>query len=364
MDFVLKGTIKVSLLKADAKDFSFTPLSVNVKEVSIEKIKRNIKAPAGWSVKNIGIYERTYAEVTGTKITIKKGGTFTIGITLQKTGYYDYDLQGQINIDPNLFLFIFELYNGTIHGVIAKGATYIQGVTDVNHVRDKTVKTINIPNKIGGVAVKGIGYEAFKDCSKLTSVTIPDGVTEIDMFAFKDCSSLTSVNIPDSVIEIDTEAFKNCSSLTSITIPDGVTLIRDGVFEGCSSLTSVTIPDGVTKIFKRAFYECSSLTSVNLDEDSRVLTEIEKEAFESCYVLRSITIPNSVHSIGNEAFLRCRKLVITFKGNPPMNGLGDDVFGTQTGYGSVKKIRMLWRQVDGYKKMARWVFYASIIEGY
>ena len=100
------------------------------------------------------------------------------------------------------------------------------------------------------------------------NVTIPseiDGkmVTEIDggdyQTAFKDCTFLISIIIPDSVTSIGSEAFYNCTSLTSVTIPDSVTSIGSSAFCECTSLTSVTIPDSVTSIGDFAFRYCSSL---------------------------------------------------------------------------------------------------------
>ena len=153
--------------------------------------------------------------------------------------------------------------------------------------------------------VTSIGDGAFRGCSSLTSINIPDGVTSIGDGAFSDCSSLTSINIPDGVTSIEYSAFYGCSSLTSITIPNSVTSIGNQAFRDCTNLTSITIPDGVTSIGEYAFCDCSSLTSINIADG---VTSIGNWTFGDCSSLTSITIPNSVTSIGDSAFGDCSSL--------------------------------------------------------
>ena len=153
--------------------------------------------------------------------------------------------------------------------------------------------------------IKSIGSNGFQNCTKLAEVTIPEGVTSIGDYAFQGCSSLTSVTISEGVTSIGDYAFQGCSSLTSVTIPGSVTSIGWSAFSGCSSLTSVTISEGVTSIGDHAFEDCSSLTSVTIPDS---VTSIDEYAFNDCSSLTSVSIPEGVTSISDFAFYCCSSL--------------------------------------------------------
>ncbi|MCB6114436.1 leucine-rich repeat domain-containing protein [Flavobacterium psychrophilum] len=163
------------------------------------------------------------------------------------------------------------------------------------------IVTYNSKNYI----VTAIGEDAFEHCNTLTSVTIPNSVTDIENGAFFSCSGLTSITIPNSVTAIENFAFFGCFGLTSVTIPNSVITINRGAFAGCSGLTSVTIPNSVTTIREDAFADCSGLTSVTIPNS---VTSIGDYVFGGCSGLTSVTIPNSVTAIGEDAFAGCRSL--------------------------------------------------------
>lgn len=231
---------------------------------------------------------------------------------------------------------------------------------------------VNIPSEINGIPVETIGNAAFQDNTTITSVTIPDSVTEIGSNAFADCTNLTSVNYkgdwskltiqsgnpavedaakdaaneqlfdfaftPDNtavivtrykgtaadvtipsrykgkpVTMIDHVAFHNSSVVTSVTIPDSVTAIPDYAFGFCSQLTNISIPNSVTFIGFSAFNSCTSLKSITLPSS---LSTIQSYAFYNCGNLKTIRIPVSVTSIGNYAFDVCPSLMtVTYPGS-------------------------------------------------
>lgn len=81
-----------------------------------------------------------------------------------------------------------------------------------------------------------IGEKAFKDCSRLTSLTLPVGITSIGYDAFAYCSGLTSLTLPAGITSIGEFAFSYCSGLTSIYVyAEKVPKIGRYAFEGCAS---------------------------------------------------------------------------------------------------------------------------------
>lgn len=212
-------------------------------------------------------------------------------------------------------------YSGNV--VIPNEVTFMNKTRKVTSVGDEAFRkctsltAITIPN-----SVTTIGSEAFVGCSSLNAVTIPNSVTEIGAYAFESCSGLTSVTIPYGVKHIDAGVFLYCSNLTSVTIPNCVTEIGAYAFENCSALTSVTIPNSVKSIWVGAFANCSSLTSITIPNS---VTEIGSSAFENCSGLTSVTIPNSVTSIGDRSFRNCSGLTSVTIGNSVMN-IGDYAF--------------------------------------
>ncbi len=234
----------------------------------------------------------------------------------------------------------------------------------------------------------GIAVCAFMECTGLTSIVIPNSVTEIGVLAFMDCPGLTSLVvesgnprydsrnncnaiietasnaliagckntiIPNSVTEIGYGAFKNCTALTSIDIPNSVTKIGEIAFEGCDGLTGIVIPNSVTEIGVEAFDWCPGLTSLvvesgNTRYDSRnncnaiietasnaliagckntiipnSVTTIGDYAFYGCEGLISIVIPNSVTEIGYGAFEYCTGLTSIVIPNS-VTSIGDGAF--------------------------------------
>ncbi|MBQ3589722.1 MAG: leucine-rich repeat domain-containing protein, partial [Clostridia bacterium] len=111
--------------------------------------------------------------------------------------------------------------------------------------------------------ITSTNYNAFRDCTSLEEVIIPNTLTSMGDTNFLGCTSLKYVKIPNSVTSIGYGAFLGCTALEFAEVSNAV-LVRDQIFSGCTSLKAISIPEGVTTIEARAFNGCTSLKAVYL----------------------------------------------------------------------------------------------------
>lgn len=206
-----------------------------------------------------------------------------------------------------------------------------------------------------------VAEEAFKNCSGLTGITVPDSLTHIGedaftgtawyngqpdgkvmlgkiLYKFKgalvedefnkgNLSVGNVVSIADGAFigssglkkevnvyscgTIGERAFYNCTEIKSLRI-ENVTNIGNSAFSGCSGLTNLYLGSNIKSIGEEAFRGCTALKKVTLSDR---VTEIVKYAFRNCIGLTEITIGRNVTSIGDYVFDGCRYLNnITYKG--------------------------------------------------
>lgn len=188
----------------------------------------------------------------------------------------------------------------------------------------------------------------FNGCSALTTVNLPEGITEIQTGAFSGCSVLTSINLPNSLATLASDAFASSTSLTkingftvsytnalkvlgysdstatSITVPSFFTTIGASAFSALTALENLIIPDSITSIEASAFKDCSSLKTINLPAN---ITTLPNSLFENCSSLESITIPANVETMGTSVFKKCEKLVnVQFAQGSKLKTIGQTSF--------------------------------------
>ena len=152
--------------------------------------------------------------------------------------------------------------------------------------------------------LREIGYNAFKDCTSLREITVPDRVEIIGYCTFAGCRKLETVHLPQSLSVIEFGTFAECLALKNLEVPSGVTRISHGALQGCRNLREVNLPDGLTNIEYDAFRDCSALVSIEIPDN---VNEIGASAFAGCTSLTSVTIPSRVDLV-SYTFSGCTSL--------------------------------------------------------
>ena len=204
-----------------------------------------------------------------------------------------------------------EAYGNFEYGVLDDGTVEITGYKG-------SEQKVDVPEKINKKSVTRIGNLAFKNCTKITSIAMPDSVVYIGRSAFYNCTSLKSITIPDGVKEIGYAAFSECAGLVSVKIPDNVTKIGESAFINCANLTKIDVTAG------NKYYSSANGVLFNKDKSEIIcypagiknvgysipdgVTVIRDRAFNKCISLNSITIPKSVQDIETYSFFGCTSL--------------------------------------------------------
>lgn len=211
------------------------------------------------------------------------------------------DLSGtNMTAFPNRGLAFYNGDNTTLKEVILpEGLISIEEAAFANCT---ALEKLNVPS-----TVNTLGRWILEN-TKVTSFTIPQGVTEIPASCFYR-SAITTINIPSSVKTIGNWAFQD-AKLTEVVIPSSVTSIGKWAF-GCENsnptLQSVVIEANITEIPECCFYLQTKLTSLSLPEG---ITSIGNDAFTQCKIT-SLTLPASLKTIGARAFSNNRITQLT-----------------------------------------------------
>jgi len=246
-------------------------------------------------------------------------------------------VQAQLTFTTNNGTITITGYNGNPGPIIIPSTT--NGLPVVNIANNafirKTVSTLVIPN-----SVTNIGTSAFDSCPSLTSVTIGN----IGQRAFAACTKLATLTIPGSVVTIGDQTFSGSIKLSAITadpansffsstsgvlfnkkqttivqyppagagrsytIPNTVTNIGNNAFFMCAALTNVTIPGSVINIGDNGFYRCTGLTSVTIPDS---VIALGLGTFYECFNLTNVTMGTNLANIGTQAFQECGLITVT-----------------------------------------------------
>ena len=257
-----------------------------------------------------------------------------------------------------------KIYNVSDTGIIT-------GVTNYG----KRLKVLDIPDKIDGVTINGIGEYAICWCYNLVSLTIPNSIKSISNNAFYACENLTTINyyatncnnltngnnvftdagretsgitvnigenvqvIPDYLfcsVRIQFETAEISATIKEVNfIGDSkCTRIGDYAFYSCLGMVSIDIPASVVTIGTEALAS-KNITEINVSENNEFYSSINGILFNKdqttliqCPVGKTLcVIPSSVAYISSKAFSECTNLTnITFESNDNLKRIGDFAF--------------------------------------
>lgn len=206
-----------------------------------------------------------------------------------------------------------------------------------------TSEHVLIPDTIDGLPVTALGHRAFYE-KTVTTVVVPDSVTEIGAACFSGDNYLVSLKLPDGLKRLPPASLESCMRLYDFDLPQSLEKIYSSVFEFNYYLTHLTLPSSLTEIEQLNFIGLYGLQSLTLAEDNAafkldetngllmtadgtrllhcfsdispaeeiILPEgvkiVDPFAFHYDYDVKRIVLPEGVETIGAMAFAMCPNL--------------------------------------------------------
>ena len=135
----------------------------------------------------------------------------------------------------------------------------------------------------------------FKDKTTLTRVAFTGNyVTNLYNNLFDGCTGITSISLPKTLQSINGYVFRNCSKLSEIVVPEGVTTVGEHCFENCTSLTSVSLPTTLKVLENHLFNNCNKLESFVFQP---TMDTVEEHCFDQCLSLKNLRFDDGTSTI-------------------------------------------------------------------
>lgn len=217
---------------------------------------------------------------------------------LNQNGHYEYT--------ETLYKFINECDTKQIE-IIFESRSNDDSIDRLNFVIDKRrlSKQFSMVLKDKERTVKTLDNTFMNGCEKLTSIELPDSITEIYSDFMYFCPSLISIVLPNNLTRIGDRFMNEYHKLTSIDLPNSVSQVGDNFMCNCYSLISIVLPNSLTQVGDNFMNDCPKLTSIVLHNS---LTQVGDNFICNCRSLTSIVLPNNLKQIGNDFIKGCRAL--------------------------------------------------------
>ena len=309
-------------------------------------------------------YALQYAIKNGIAYVLREAGVVASGSCGDNAAWELYS-DGTLNITGSGALYNAKLASDIAwyaHRNLIRVVNIDAGITNLPDFVFSGCTYLEAVNFAEGSKLATIGGSAFRGCTALTELTLPDGMQTIYGNAFRDCSALASVYLPDSISYMSGSAFSGCSKVVlsvgansyakDFAVNNGIKYVErqvgviasgscganakwevssDGILNitGSGALTSpkvasgiawydyrsmirvVNIDAGITNLPDFAFFGCTALETVNFTENSS-LTTIGGSALRGCTALTELTLPDGVQTIYGNAIRDCSALTSVY----------------------------------------------------